>query len=215
MAQHAAARTRAAAQAHRQRAARARRGTGDDRRRRLRQSVSRDGQGRDGRRRADRLLRRPRHRDERLVDPDGPGRGQFLGARAARRGRAHHSIQSSVHVLRGQGRRAARDRQHRGDEAAGAGAAVVAASCRTDRRHPAARRVQRRARRQGGRRRARLAQGRGDDRADRLGADRTRGHEGRGRHAQGGDAGARRQERADRLSRTPIRTRSPTASSAA
>ena len=32
-------------------------------------------------------------------------------------------------------------------------------------------------------------------------ADRTRGDEGRGRHAQGGDAGTRRQERADRLPR--------------
>ena len=105
MAQHAAAGARAAAQAHRQCAARARRGTGDDRRRRLRQPLSRDGQGRDGRRRADRVLRRPRHRDERLIDPDGPGRGQFLRARAARRGRAHHSVQSSVHVLRGKGRR--------------------------------------------------------------------------------------------------------------
>ena len=200
LARYAAARARADAQAHRQCAARACRGTGADRRRRLRQSVRRNGQRRHDRGGADRVLRRPRHRDERLVDPDGARRGEFLGARAARRGRPHHSVQSSLHVLRRQIRRAARRRQHRGDEAAGAGAAVVAAACRTDRRYSAARRVQPRARRPRSRLGARLAQGRRHDRADRLGADRPRGDESRLRHAQGGDAGARRQERADRLS---------------
>ena len=65
-------------------------------------------QRRDDRRGADRILCRPRHRDEGLVDPDGTGRGEFLRARAARRGRPHHSVQSSLHVLRRQGRRAAR-----------------------------------------------------------------------------------------------------------
>ena len=68
---------------------------------------------------------------------------------------AHHPVQPSVHVLRRQVRGAARGRQHRGGEAARAGAALLAAACRADRRHPAARRVQRRARRQGGRRGAR------------------------------------------------------------
>ena len=75
---------------------------GDDRCRRLRQSGSRDGERRDDRRRADRVLRRARHRDEGQLDPDGPERGQFLGARAARRHRAHHSVQPPVHVLRRQ-----------------------------------------------------------------------------------------------------------------
>ncbi len=215
LARYAAARTRAALEAHRQRAARARRGTGDDRRRRLRQSLRRDGARRDGRRGANRILRRPRHRNERLVDPDGTGRGQFLGARAARRRRPHHSVQPSVHVLRRQIWRAARGRQYRGDEAAGTGAAVLAAACRADRRYFAARRVQRRARRQGGGLGARLASRRRHDRADRLGADRPRGDEGGCRHAQSGDARTRRQECADRLSAMPIRTRSPTASSAA
>ena len=215
LARHAAARACAPPQAHRQCAARARRGTGDDRCRRLRQSLYRDGARRDHRRGADRILRRPRDGNERLVDPDGPGRGQFLGARAARRRRPHHSVQPSVHVLRRQKRRAAGDRQHRGDEAAGTGAAVVAAACRIDRRYFAAGRVQRRAGRPRGRRRARFPSGRRHDRADRLGADRPRGDEGRVRNAQGGDARARRQERADRLSRLRSRTKSPTASSAA
>ena len=199
LARYAAARTRAAFEAHRQRAARARRGIGDDRRRRLRQSLRRDGARCDGRRRPDRILRRPRHRDERLLDPDGTGRGQFLGARAARRRRPHHSVQPSVHVLRRQIRRPARDRQYRGDEAAGTGAAVLAAPRRADRRYFAARGVQRRARRQGGGLGAGLASRRRHDRADRLGADRPRGDEGGCRHAQSGDAGTRRQECADRL----------------
>ena len=43
--------------------------------------------------------------------------------------------------------------------------------------------------------------------ADRQRADRPRGDEGRVRHAQAGAARARRQERADRLSRTPISKR--------
>ena len=62
---------------------------------------------------------------------------------------AHHPVQSSVHVLRGQVRGAACRRQHRDREAARAVAALLAAARRTDRRHPAARRVQRGARRQG------------------------------------------------------------------
>ena len=95
-------------EAHRQCAARARRGTGDDRRCRLRQSGPRKWSGCDHRRGANRILRRSRHRDERRLDPDGTGRGEFLRARAARRGRPHHSVQPSVHVLRRQIRRAAR-----------------------------------------------------------------------------------------------------------
>ena len=86
---------------------------------------------------------------------------------------AHHPVQSPVHVLRGQVGGAARGGQHRGGEAAGAVAALLAAACRTDRRHPAARRVQRRARRQGGRRGARRPQGRRDGGADRQRADRA------------------------------------------
>ena len=201
MARHAAARTCAPAQAHRQRAARARRGTGDDRRRRLRQS------------------------DPEMVHdatiaaaqiefyaglvtemkgtsiPMGPGVVNFSVREP--RGVVGRIIPFNHPFMfcAGKSRRAARDRQHRGDEAAGTGAAVVAASCRTDRRHLAARRVQRRARRPRGRRRARLASRRRDDRADRLGADRTRGDEGGVRYAQGGDARTRRQERADRLPR--------------
>ena len=87
MAQRAAARARQDAAPHRRGAARARAGARHDRCRRLRQSGARDGERRDDRRRADRVLRRPRHRDEGRLDPDGPGRGEFLGARAARRRR--------------------------------------------------------------------------------------------------------------------------------
>ena len=68
---------------------------------------------------------------------------------------AHHPVQSSVHVLRRKIRRPARGRQHRDREAAGAVAALLAAARRADRRHPAARRVQRDPRRQGSRRGAR------------------------------------------------------------
>ena len=59
------------------------------------------------------ILRRPRDRDEGQLDPDGAGRGQFLGARAARRGRPHHPVQSSIHVLRREIRGTAGGRQHR------------------------------------------------------------------------------------------------------
>ena len=93
------------------------------------------------------FLRRPGDRDERRLDPDGPRCGELLRARAARRRRPHHSVQPSLHVLRRQGRRAACDRQHRDHEAAGTGAALLAAARRTDRRSVAARRVQHRARR--------------------------------------------------------------------
>ena len=145
MAPRAAARARQDAARHRRRAAQERRRAGDARRRRLRQSLCRDGARRQRGRGAARLLRRPRHRDEGRLDPDGAGRGQLLGARAARRGRAHHPVQPSVHVRRRQVRRAARRRQHRRAQAAGAGAALGAAARRADRRHPAARRVERRA----------------------------------------------------------------------
>ena len=100
LAQHAALRACPPAQARGQRAARARRRTGDDRRRRLRQSGPRNGHGRDHRGGANRFLRRPGDGSERRLDPDGTGRRQFHGAPTARRGRAHHSVQSSVHVLR-------------------------------------------------------------------------------------------------------------------
>ena len=170
--------------AHRRGPARQCRGAGDDRRRRLRQSLYRDGERRERRRRADRVLRRPRHRDEGRLDPDGTRRGELLGARAARRRRPHRAVQSSVHVLRRQVGRAARRRQHRDHEAARAGAALLAAPRRADRRHPAARRVQPRARRQGGGRGARPPSGRRQDRADRQRADRTRRHARRRRHAQ-------------------------------
>ena len=105
------------------------------------------------RRGAARFLCRPRHRDEGRLDPDGAGRREFLGARAVRRGRPHHSVQPSLHVRRRQVGGAARRRQYHRGEAAGAGAAVVAAARRTDRRHPAAGRVEPGARRQGSRRR--------------------------------------------------------------
>ena len=197
----AAARARQDAQGGRPRAARECRRARDDRLRRLRQSDRRDDHGRHHRGGADRVLRRPRHRDEGRVDPDGAGPAELLGARAARRGRPHRAVQPSLHVHRRQGRGAARRRQHRHHEAAGAGAAVVAASGRADRRPAAARRVQRRARRQGGGRRAREPSGRRQDRADRQRADRQGGDARGGRHAEGRAARTRRQERADRLSR--------------
>ncbi len=75
--------------------------------------------------------------------PMGPDVGELLGARAARRGRAHHPVQPSVHVRGRQVGRAARRRQHRRAQAAGTGAALGAAARRADRRHPAARRVER------------------------------------------------------------------------
>ena len=85
-------------------------------------------------------------------------------------------------------------------EAARAGAAIVAAARRTDRRHPAAGRMEPRSRRQGGRAGAGEPSGRGEGGADRQRADRTRGHEGCRRHAQARHPRARRQERADRVS---------------
>ncbi len=54
-----------------------------------------DGPRRAGGRSATRLLCRPRHRDEGRLDPDGAGRGEFLRARAVRRGRPHRSVQPS------------------------------------------------------------------------------------------------------------------------
>ena len=152
------------------------------------------------RRGAARFLRRPRHRDEGRLDPDGPRRGEFLGARALRRGRPHHSVQPSLHVRGRQVGGAARRRQHRRAQAAGAGAAVGAAAGRADRRHPAAGRVERGAGRQGGRAGARQPSRRRHGGADRQRADRARRDEGGGRHPQAGAARARRQERADRLS---------------
>ena len=110
----------------------------DDRCRRLRQSGQGNGQRRDDRRRADGILRRLCHRDEGRFDSDGSGRGQLLRPRTAGRGRPHHSVQSSVHVLRRQVGGSARRRQYGGGEAAGAGAAVLAAAGRTDRRPAAA-----------------------------------------------------------------------------
>ena len=68
---------------------------------------------------------------------------------------AHHPLQPSVHVLRGQVGRPARGRQYGDRQAAGPGAAVLAASRRAARRRAAAGRLQRRAGRQGSRRGAR------------------------------------------------------------
>ena len=81
---------------------------------------------------AARFLRRSCHRDEGHHHPDGARRGEFLGARADGRGRPHHSVQSSLHVLRRQIRRSPRRRQHGHREAAGTVAAVVAAARRAD-----------------------------------------------------------------------------------
>ena len=118
-----------------------------------------------GRRRAARLLRGPGDRDEGRVDPDGARRRQLLGARAARRRRAHLSVQPSVHVRRRQVRRAARRRQRGDREAARPGAAVVAAARRARRRPVPGRRVQRAAGRPRHRRRAGGAPRRRDGRA--------------------------------------------------
>ena len=199
LAQHAAARARARAQAHRRRPARKRRRARDDRCRRLRQSRARDGDGRNRRCRADRVLRRPRDGNEGRLDPDGSRCRELLRARAARRRRPHHSVQSSLHVLCRQGGRAACDRQRRDHEAARTGAALLAAARRTDRRPAAARRIQHRARRPRGRLSAHHPSGRRHDRADWLGADRPGGDEGRRRYTQTRHARTRRQERADRL----------------
>ena len=86
-----------------------------------------------------------------IVHSDGTRCRQFLGARAARRGRPHHPLQPPLHVLRRQDRRAAGGGQHGHHEAAGAGAAVFAAVRRTVRGAVPARRVQRRAGRTRGR----------------------------------------------------------------
>ena len=98
MAARAAARTGEDAARDRRRPAQERRRARHDRRRRLRQPLCRDGARRAGGRGAARFLRRPCHRDERRLDPDGTGRGEFLRARAVRRRRAHHSVQPSLHV---------------------------------------------------------------------------------------------------------------------
>ena len=140
--------------------------------------------------------------------PMGPGVVNFSVREPRGVVGAHHPVQSSVHVLHRQVGGAARGRQHRGGEAARAVAALLAAAGRADRRHPAARRVQRGARRQGMRRGARRPPGRRDGGAGRQRADRPR-RDARGRrHREAGDARARRQERADRLSgRRPGRGR--------
>ena len=57
--------------------------TRHDRRRRLRQSGQGDGAAMPCRGGADRVFRRLRHRNEGRVDPDGTGRREFLGPRAA------------------------------------------------------------------------------------------------------------------------------------
>ena len=122
---------------------------------------------------------------------------------------AHHPVQPPVHVLRGQVGRAARGRQHRGGEAARAVAALLAAPRRADRRHPAARRVQRRARRQGSA--ARRSPAHTDVAMVALVGSVPTGRavmRAAVRDREAGDARARRQERADRLSgRRPGRGR--------
>ena len=118
---------------------------------------ARDGERRHDRGGAARFLRRLGHGDEGRHHSDGARCGEFLGARADGRGRAHHPVQSSLHVLRGKIRGSPRRRQYGGGEAAGTVAALVVASRRTLRRPAAARRVQCRSRRQGGRPGPRLA----------------------------------------------------------
>ena len=100
MAASAATRARQDSAANRRNPASERQRTRDDRCRRLRQSGQGDGQRRHDRRRADRVLRRLRHGDERRLDPDGSGRRQFLSARAAEAssGALSHSITRSCSV---------------------------------------------------------------------------------------------------------------------
>ena len=184
MAARAAARARQDPAADRGNPAAERQRARHDRRRRLRQSGARDGERRHDRGGADGVLRRLRHRNEGHVDPDGAGRGQLLGARTLGSCRPHHPVQSSVYVLRRKIRRPARRRQYRDREAAGAGAAVLAAAGRIDRRAAAGGRVQRRPRRARGRATARQPPGCRHDRAHRQRADRARGDESRLRHRQ-------------------------------
>ena len=158
------------------------------------------------------FYRRPRHRDEGRLDPDGPGRGELLGARAARRGRPHHPVQPS-----------------RSCSAAGKSGAPLAAGNTVVLKPPEQAPLSALRLAElidgilppgvwnvvpGGREvgaGARQPSGRRDDRADRQRADRPRRDEGGLRYAQAGAARTRRQERADRLSRTPISMRSSAA----
>src|SRR5207245_736439 len=87
-----------------------------------------------------------------------------------------------------------------GHHGARAGAPVGAAACRADRWHLAAGRVERRAGRPRSRPGSLQPSGRCDDRADRQRADRARRDESGVRYTQAGVAGARRQERPDRVS---------------
>ena len=89
---------------------------------------------------AARFLRGAGHRNEGRVDPDGAGRRQLLGARAARASwRASCPFNHPFMFCRGQGSGAACRRQHRRDQAARSGAAVGAAPGRADRRSAAGR----------------------------------------------------------------------------
>ena len=106
---------------------------GLDRRDRRRQPGTGAAQRRGHRGRAARLLRRPGHRDEGRLGADGAGRGELLGARAARRRGPHHPVQPPVHVLRGQARLGPGGRQRGHRQAARAGPAVRAADRRTSR----------------------------------------------------------------------------------
>ena len=192
---------------HRRGLAQERRRARHDRRRRLRQSLRRDGARCPCRSGAARFLRRSGHRDEGRVNSDGSRRREFLSARAVRGDRPHHSVQSSLHVRRRQIGGAARRRQYHRGQATRAGAAFLAASGRIDRRHPATGRLESGAGRQGSRPGAGQPPGRCQGRPDRKRADRPRGDESRRGHAQAGDPRARRQERADRLPRCRSRRR--------
>ena len=182
---------------------------GLDRRDRRRQPGTGAAQRRGHRGRAARLLRRPGHRDEGRLGADGAGRGELLGARAARRRGPHHPVQPPVHVLRGQARLGPGGRQRGHRQAARAGPAVRAADRRTSRGPVPARGLLR------GHRRRRDRGGAGQPpRGGEGGADRQRergpgGDAGRGRPHPARPARAGRQERADRLPGRRSRPRSP------
>ena len=133
--------------------------------------------------------------------PIGAGTLNYTLREPLGRRRAHRRVQSSVAVHRRQMRRAARRRQHADREARRPDAAFVAAHRRAVGRRVSARRVQRRDRRARRRRRAGRASESGEDRLHRQRHRGPRGDERRRRDAQGADAGARRQECADRLRR--------------